>query len=430
MTPMILIWFSLVGFAFMVFSAMAVRILQDTKWHDLEEYCEKRNQIQRFRNIHENHEEAALASECLQVLGTAIFLIAGQVWLLKSEFSIDLSTSAFITDALVVTSILLVFTVWLPWAVAEYFAPAFIYYTWSFWLATSKLLLPLAWGSDLFESMVRRLAGIEKEAVDEEEEFEDEVRAIVTEGLREGLLEEDAREMIEGIMELDDSDAADIMTPRSQISAVKFDAPWDKIITTISSTGRTRIPIYRNSLDEIVGIAYVKDLLPELVKLEPERKSLEQLARKASHVPTTMPVDELLKHFLKDRTHMALVVDEYHAVAGLVTIEDVLEEIVGEIVDEHDIDVEAEIIQLSETVAEVSGRAHIDDINDALGFELPENEQYDTVAGMVIAKLQKIPKAGDQLRIGEIELEVLEADRRRIQKLRLTSAEQLHPRSG
>ncbi|MEX2357772.1 MAG: hemolysin family protein, partial [Pirellulaceae bacterium] len=263
-------------------------------------------------------------------------------------------------------------------------------------------------------------AGIEDEPFDEEEEFEEEIRAIVTEGIREGHMEEGAREMIEGVMELDDSDVAEIMTPRSEIDSLADTTPWEEVVSFISRTGRTRIPIWQGNRDNITGIMYVKDLLPELTKPLEDRTPLIELTRQPVHVPISMAVSELLKYFLRRRIHLVLVVDEYNAVSGLVTIEDVLEEIVGEIVDEHDLDdVDTGIVQTGEGEADVSGKTHIEDINELLGWELPDEDDYDTIAGLIIHQLKRIPKSGERLQVGDIQIEVTLADRRRIHQVRL-----------
>ncbi|UUO05687.1 hemolysin family protein [Blastopirellula sp. J2-11] len=420
MNASLLFWTSCAGAAFMILAAVTGRVLHDLSWHELEEFCDRRRQIRWFRIIHENHEDAGFAAQCLQVLGTAFFLVAGQAWLLDLGKTNSLTPAGFATDVLAVAFVLLASTVWLPWAVAEHFAPQFIYYTWRFWAVASIIFSPLAWGVRFVEGFLRRLANIPHEVVDEEEEFEDEIRTIVTEGLREGLLEEDAREMIESVIELGDIDVADVMTSRSEVDALPVETSWEDAVKFVHETGRTRIPAYHEGLDQIVGVLYVKDMLSELVKPAADRQSLRDLARKAAMVPKSMPIDELLKQFLRERNHMAIVIDEYHAVAGLITIEDILEEIVGEIVDEHDQDEEEEIVRISRDQAEVQGRAHIDDVNEELGLDLPVGDDYDTLAGMVISRLQKIPKTGDRIRIEDVEIVVIAADRRRIQKLQLT----------
>ena len=229
----------------------------------------------------------------------------------------------------------------------------------------------------------------------DEESIEEEIRTIVSEGHREGLLEEEAREMIEGVIELGDVSVSHIMTPRTEIHMIQVDTPWEEVVESVIDSGHTRVPVYGNSRDEIVGILYSKDLLPELAKSadEPSRP-LTDLLRKPLFVPETKPVDDLLNFFQKSRTHIAVVLDEFGGVSGLVTIEDVLEEIVGEIDDEYDQKAEEEIRKIDDDVCEALGRAHVDEINAMMGFDLPENEDFDTIGGFVFAEFGRVPAVG------------------------------------
>jgi CBS domain containing-hemolysin-like protein len=295
-----------------------------------------------------------------------------------------------------------------------------IYHGWFLWRLIERLLWPLTAGIVVFDTVVNRLAGKDDEPEDEEEAFEDEIRTIVSAGLREGLLEEDAREMIEGVIELGDADVLDIMTPRSEINALDVDLSWPEVLRFVVEVGRTRIPVFEKTLDNIIGILYVKDLFPELNK-NPQglQMPLSQLVRKPWFIPATKAVDELLGEFLRTRNHMAVVVDEYRAVAGVVTIEDALEEIVGEIIDEHDKEEEDEIQVVDEKTIEVLGRTHIDEINERFGWGLSESDGYDTVGGLMLHKLGYIPKTNEELRLDGLKMTVLEVSRRRIERIRL-----------
>ncbi|MEX0613513.1 MAG: hemolysin family protein, partial [Pirellulales bacterium] len=246
-------------------------------------------------------------------------------------------------------------------------------------------------------------------------------RTIVSEGHREGLLEEEAREMIEGVMELGDAVVSHIMTPRTEMHMIQVNTPWDEVVEAIIDSGHTRLPVYDKTRDDIVGILYSKDLLPELAKCDDEpRQPLSALLRKPPFVPETKPVDDLLKWFQKSRTHMAVVLDEYGGVSGLVTIEDALEEIVGEIDDEYDQEAEEEIKKIDDDVCEALGRAHIDVINNVMGFELPEEEDFDTIGGFVFAEFGRVPTAGESITWQDsVRVTVLEASRRRVNRVRL-----------
>ena len=186
----------------------------------------------------------------------------------------------------------------------------------------------------------------------------------------------------------------------------------------VIKSGRTRIPIYDESLDQVVGLLFAKDLLRES-RLN-KRRPLQKLLRDPIEVPATIMLDEMLKTFLRGRTHMAIVKDEYGAVAGVVTIEDVLEEIVGEIVDETDQDISDDITFLNDRQADVQGTMHISVLNDRMGIELPEDDEYATVSGLIMNKINEIPRSGYEVSIGNVQLNILEATRRKIKAVRVT----------
>jgi CBS domain containing-hemolysin-like protein len=227
--------------------------------------------------------------------------------------------------------------------------------------------------------------------------------------------------MIEGVIELGDAVVSNIMTPRTEMHMIQLNTPWDEAVESIVESGHTRVPVYDKSRDDIVGILYSKDLLPELVKgPETSRRPLAELLRKPLFVPETKPVDDLLRWFQKSRTHIAVVLDEYGGVSGLVTIEDVLEEIVGEIDDEYDEQSEVQIRKLGDDVCEALGRAHVDEINEVMGFDLPEKEEFDTIGGFVFAEFGRVPTAGESMTWHDsVRVTVLEASRRRVNRVRL-----------
>jgi CBS domain containing-hemolysin-like protein len=196
--------------------------------------------------------------------------------------------------------------------------------------------------------------------------------------------------------------------------------PWEELIHYVVETGRTRIPVYETDLDNIIGILYVKDLLSQLAKPPEEpHRPLRSILRRAWSVPNTKPLDDVLSDFLRTRNHLAMVRDEYQSVAGVITIEDVLEEIVGEIVDEWDDDEEVEILQISDNVSEVTGRVHLDDVNEKLGLDLSDSDDYDTIAGYLVNRLGRIPQVGETVNLEEARLTVIDATRRRIERVRI-----------
>ena len=227
--------------------------------------------------------------------------------------------------------------------------------------------------------------------------------------------------MIEGVIELSDADVSEIMTPRTDMHMISLAMPWDDIIADVIEATHTRIPVYEKNRDDVVGILYSKDLLPELATGDPNsRTPIRDLLRKPVFVPETKKIDDVLQMFQQLRTHIAVVLDEYGGVSGLVSIEDVLEEIVGEIVDEYDEEVAEEIQRIDENTFETLGRTHVDEINEAMNIELPDDGDFDTIGGFVFTELGRVPLAGETIVWQQsIQIEVLEASQRRIERVRI-----------
>jgi CBS domain containing-hemolysin-like protein len=306
--------------------------------------------------------------------------------------------------------------IWLPSAVARIWAEPLILASWPLTSAAAKLLSPALFITRLGERALRWLTG-HPEAPSDEEELEEELKSIVTEGHREGFLEEEARDMIESVIELGDVSVAEIMTPRTYMISLHEDMPWDEVVRFVIESGHTRTPVYGRSRDEIIGILHAKDVLAELARPAAERRPLEKILRKPFFVPETKKVDELLPEFQKSRNHIAIVLDEYGSVSGLVTIEDVIEEIVGEIADEYDEALVDGIKCTSDTGCETLGRVHIEEINRRLGISLPEDKDFDTVGGFLFHELGRIPDVGEEVTYGDVRFRILDAGRRRIDRV-------------
>ena len=226
-------------------------------------------------------------------------------------------------------------------------------------------------------------------------------------------------EMMRRILALDQTTADEVMVPRTEIKAIEVSTPIPEVIEFVVRDGHSRYPVYRETLDQVIGILHAKDLLA-YARSGNAPSSLASLLRPVIFVPTTKPVSALLREFQQERAHMAVVVDEYGGVAGLVTLEDVLEEIVGEIEDEYDRRRQRTLIRrLSQTEALVDGDTEIRRLNRTLGLSLPEEEAV-TVAGLILETLGDIPEPGTKLRFGSVEITVEEATEREIQTVRVT----------
>lgn len=429
-----LVWLGLSSALLTCLAAIGARSLRDFSRHDLQEICERQGKLDRFSEILKRHDRTALAIEMLVVLGSALFIVAGVTWLGSGQqASADAPPPPGLTSIAAAASglgvLVAMFKTWIPWSISRLGSSTFLFHTWWIWNALAVLMAPLVYGARVVDAIFHRLAGKTPVAPDEET-IEEEIRTIVTEGHREGLLEEEAREMIEGVMELGDADVDHIMTPRTDMHMLQVDTPWDEMLEDVILAGHTRIPVYDTNRDDLVGILYVKDLLPELAKGPSEqRETLRQLVRKPVFVPEAKPVNDLLQMFQQTRTHIAMVLDEYGGVAGLVTIEDVLEEIVGEIVDEYDADTEEEIQLVGDGAIEALGRAHVDTINETIGVELPEDGDYDTIGGFVFTELGRVPTAGDVVEWqSSARVTVLEVTKRRVERVRVDRLQETSPR--
>jgi CBS domain containing-hemolysin-like protein len=416
-----LFWILIAGLFASCLAGIAARSLHSFSRHELEELCQENQSPELFADILRHHDRVALGVEMVVAILIAVTVCTGMLWSWLTFAPENVSPwVVLLVSAIVLGQVIAVTTIWLPWSIARIGAAKFLFWTWPLWNILGRLALPLVWSARLVDALLHRIAGRPPQQADEDS-IEEEIRTIVSEGHREGLLEEEAREMIEGVIELGDAAVSHIMTPRTEINMMPLNTPWDEAVEMIIDSGHTRVPVYDKTRDDIVGILYSKDLLPELAKgSEESRRPLPELLRKPLFVPDTKPVDDLLQLFQKSRTHIAVVLDEYGGVSGLVTIEDVLEEIVGEIDDEYDQKSEAEIRKINDDTCEALGRAHVDQINSLMGFDLPEEEDFDTIGGFVFAEFGRVPAAGESITWQDsVRVTVLEASRRRVNRVRL-----------
>jgi CBS domain containing-hemolysin-like protein len=231
----------------------------------------------------------------------------------------------------------------------------------------------------------------------------------------EGEIEDEERKMIRAVFDLEETAVREIMTPRTDFVAAEADANVDDVVRLIISRGFSRIPLYEDNLDNIVGIVYAKDLFRYLAEGRMP-KQLRDIARPAFFVPESKRLDDLLTDMRKQRVHMAIVVDEYGGTAGLVTIEDLVEEIVGEIEDEYD-RIEHPIVRISDDEALLDGRVSVYDLNELFNAEI-EAEDFDTVGGCVFHMLGRVPTVGDVVHADGLTLTVLSVDGHRVRRVR------------
>ena len=292
-------------------------------------------------------------------------------------------------------------------------------------LAVQKLTIPFVKVLSVSTNAVVRLFGIDPHA-DQESVTEEEIRMMVDVGEEKGVIEDVQKEMINNIFEFDDLDAGDIMTHRTDMVAIDADDPLEDVVRLSVEEGRSRIPVYEEDPDNIIGVIYIKDLLPFVGHQLPKETTLRSIMREAYYIPETKKCGDLFTEMTETRTQIAIVVDEYGGTAGLVTIEDLLESIVGNIQDEYD-DEEEEISKINENTFTIDGTTFIDEVDELVGTHIPEGD-YDTLAGFLISRLGYLPKDGELTEVDyeNLHFTVLNVEDRRIGKVKV----EIIPREG
>ncbi|MEE8143157.1 MAG: hemolysin family protein, partial [Planctomycetota bacterium] len=281
-----------------------------------------------------------------------------------------------------------------------------------------KAFSPLARGFRAFRRALLRFVGNGQEP-SEAARAEEVIRAAVEAGEREGVLLAGEKSMIESMLKFHDVEVTEVMTPRTDIACFEASLTIDDVIPKAIACGHSRIPVYRKDIDDIVGVLYVKDLLRYVGDEQQCRMPVEKAVRKVNFVPESKKIGELLAEFRAERFHIAVILDEYGGTSGLVTIEDILEEIVGEIEDEYDAAEMVVIKRIGSGTFDLDGRAHVDEVSKALGISLPESNDYDTIAGFVLGSLGRVPKEGEEFQHDSLRFRITQADERKIKKIRV-----------
>jgi putative hemolysin len=246
----------------------------------------------------------------------------------------------------------------------------------------------------------------------------DELKLIVERGGQQGILEAEEEQMINAVIELGESRLHEVMVPRIDMVTLAASATMDEAIDTFVREGHSRVPVYEDTVDEIVGILYAKDLLPFFKSANDPRPTIRSILRTPLFAPESMSIDDLLHDFQRKKVHMAIVLDEYGGTAGLVSIEDLLEEIVGEIQDEYD-EEEPMVVRLSDDEIRIDGRVAVDELADLFDMVvvLEDQEEYDTVGGLVFHRIGRVPTVGDHVDLDGLRLTVETTDGRRVGKV-------------
>ena len=254
----------------------------------------------------------------------------------------------------------------------------------------------------------------------------DDLVAILRAAGERGVIDDDACTMLEGVLEVADLQVRDIMVPRAQMTVLNRDDESEVLLKTVIESGHSRFPVMDEDHEKIVGILLAKDLLRLAAATDEAPFDIKEFMRQVVFVPESKRLNVLLSEFRRSRVHMAIVADEYGGIAGLVTIEDVIEQIVGEIDDEYDVEDDLNIRREAERQYTVRGVTRIDEFNEYFSSKLPE-EEFDTVAGLVMKQLGRLPRRGESVTLEGFEFRVTRADRRRIDALRVTSPRDVMP---
>ena len=288
------------------------------------------------------------------------------------------------------------------------------------------LLFPLVVTFDYLTRQLNRVTGGRSE-IESTYVTREEIRDIIETGERAGVLEEDEREMLQRIFRFTNTIAKEVMTPRLDMEAVPVDASIDEAIQACVQSGHTRLPVYDGSLDNVLGVVDVSDLVRDYTYGENDAVELEDLIEETLHVPESKNVDELLAEMRENRMHMVIVIDEFGTTEGMVTMEDVTEEIVGEILQSGE---EEPIEVVDDRTAILKGAVNIDEVNESLEVDIPEGEEFETIAGFIFNRAGRLVEEGETIEYDGLDIYVERVENTRILRARLVKTEAYEPRTA
>ena len=332
------------------------------------------------------------------------------------------NTIAVIIITLIISFFTLIFGELVPKRVAQQKAYAVAKFSSGVITVTAKIMRPVVWLLSATTNLILHILRL-KEDGDHDAVTEDDIKLMVDAGGESGSIEEDEQEWIQNVFEFNDINVSEIMTREPDVVSFQEDTPDNEILDTIKDSGLSRFPVYGEDINDILGILNARDFLINLNS--GEHKKIKDLLRPAYMVPDSIHADKLFSDMQEKKTHIAIVVDEYGQTVGIVTLEDLLEEIVGNIYDEFDPQEESEIQKIGDNEWKVSGALSLSDFSDETGIELEENEDYDTIGGMVLSTLSQIPEDGTTLSvtINGLDINVTKIEDRRIEEAIVKKAE-------
>lgn len=401
-------------------AAVQARAARGVPRHRLEETCRKRGRPGLAEEIVAGSEPVAfIAATLVAVAASAGTLVAAQ-----SPDLLEAPGHIRVSGMFGWMGLVWLLLVAVPMLLARTVGAGILVATWPVWRPLVAVVTPFVGGVSRLATALAYVFG-RRSGVADEPTVEEEVRQVVDDALREGRLEGAARDMIEGVMELRDARVSQIMTPRTAMVTLPVNASWSEVLAVATESAHTRMPVWDRSPDDVIGILHSRELLTHLAgaaagdapSMPP---ALRPLLRPPYFVPESMSVQNLLREFQRTHTHMAVVTDEFGGVSGVVTIEDALEEIVGEIADEHDEAFSDGLRQVSEGVCEAMANVRLEDLARVTGLDLPTEADYESVGGFVFHHLGRIPVAGERFDSHGGRWEVLSATRNRVDLVRVT----------
>jgi CBS domain containing-hemolysin-like protein len=403
------------GMLFFSVNAIALRIYSRVKLLDAFKTINKENLA---GSLVKNTEKLVLACSVYRLIANCCILL-----LLLAVFAAARQGNLQIIDYLLTFIIaMVVFSVFglaIPHAWAKYAGEKILSRTYALLMFFVIPVWPVLYIFQLYDAFVRRLAGVAETTPEEQqEEKQEEFLTGLEQRRMEGVVDEEEQEMIENVLELSDTTADEIMTPRTDIVAIEVNSDRQTVLGIITGAGHSRVPVYEDNIDNIVGLIYAKDLLADIGETGANFKLRDKL-REAYFVPETKPIRTLLHEFQNQKLHIAVLLDEYGGTAGIVTLEDILEELVGEITDEYEKARPKPVKKIDQDTIETDARTYIDDLNDQFELALPEDEDYDTIGGFVFSHLGYIPKTGESFDYKNLEFVITSAEARRIKRIRI-----------
>ncbi len=409
-------WYEFIGLAvlliFSAFFSASETAFVSVKRHRIKKLAAQDKRAERILKLFENPNRVIasilVGNNIVNISASAI--AAGVAIAYLGSYGIGIATG-------IVTFYILLFGEIVPKSYAAYNPEKFLLKFGRVLVFFVKLLSPLV---VIFTVISKRIVkSFGGEVTFGKEVTQEDLVAMVEAGEEEGIIEKEEKEIIASVFEFGETTVREIMVPRVDMKCISIDASLDEARELIVKTGHSRIPVYEGNIDNIVGILHAKDLL----RYNNGEVTLREIIREPLFIPENKKLDDLLREFREKKIQIAIVVDEYGGTAGMVTIEDILEELVGEIMDEFDVE-EAPLLKLDETQAIVDARMTIKDVNEALEINLPE-EEVDTVGGLVFNMLGRVPKVGDKVELEDALLQVEKMRGRRILKVRIIKKEKV-----